>query len=146
MSDSQKTGDGGVGYRMPPKEHQFKPGQSGNPKGRSKGSKNLKTDLMEELQEQILIREGATEKRVSKQRAMIKSLMAKAAKGDVRAVSLMLNIMLRLLEVADDSDEAMPLTVEERAVIETLEARVLKRLDRPRATPEDQSDGQEASS
>ena len=47
-----------VGYRKPPKHTQFKEGQSGNPAGRPKGTNNLKTDLIEELGEQILIREG----------------------------------------------------------------------------------------
>lgn len=35
MSDDYKTG-----YGKPPKEHQFRPNQSGNPKGRPKGSRN----------------------------------------------------------------------------------------------------------
>jgi len=39
-----------VGYGNPPKESRFKKGQSGNRRGRPKGSKNLKTDLTEELQ------------------------------------------------------------------------------------------------
>ena len=34
-----RAGDGGVGYGKPPREHQFAPGQSGNPKGRPRGSK-----------------------------------------------------------------------------------------------------------
>ena len=46
MADDEK-----VGYRRPPKKSRFKPGQSGNPKGRPKGTKNLKRDLIEELQE-----------------------------------------------------------------------------------------------
>ena len=38
-------GDGGkktheVGYGKPPKAHRFKPGRSGNPRGRPKGSRN----------------------------------------------------------------------------------------------------------
>jgi hypothetical protein len=34
-----------VGPGKPPKEHQFKPGQSGNPKGRPPGRKRKKTSV-----------------------------------------------------------------------------------------------------
>ena len=37
-----------VGYKKPPIHTRFKPGVSGNPKGRPKGTKNLATDLAEE--------------------------------------------------------------------------------------------------
>ncbi len=40
-----------IGYGRPPKAGQFKPGQSGNPQGRPKGSTNLATDLSAELAE-----------------------------------------------------------------------------------------------
>jgi hypothetical protein len=42
------SGDYQVGYGKPPKHTQFKPGKSGNPQGRPKGTKNLKTDLIAE--------------------------------------------------------------------------------------------------
>ena len=42
-----------VGYGKPPKHTRFQPGQSGNPRGRPKGTKNLKTDLEEELSERV---------------------------------------------------------------------------------------------
>ena len=74
-----------VGYCRPPQHTRFKPGHSGNPKGRPKGTKNLKTDLMEELAERINVSEGGKPKKLSKQRALVKSLTAKAIKGDARA-------------------------------------------------------------
>ncbi len=89
--------DDKVGYRRPPQHTQFKKGQSGNPKGRPKGTKNFATDLAEELKERILIREGDKTKRVSKQRAAVKSLVAKAAKGDPRALALLLPFAERYL-------------------------------------------------
>jgi Family of unknown function (DUF5681) len=72
-----------IGYGKPPKSGQFKRGRSGNPKGRPKGSQKLATDLAAELNEQITVREDGKSRRVSKQRALIKSLMAKALQGDV---------------------------------------------------------------
>ena len=43
MSDAFDSDDGQVGYRKPPVHTRFKPGQSGNPKGRPKGPRNLAT-------------------------------------------------------------------------------------------------------
>lgn len=83
MTDQKKTE--GVGYRRSPRNSQFKPGQSGNPKGRPKGTVNLRSDLCEELGEHIRVREGERELKVSKQRAMLKALVSKALKGDARA-------------------------------------------------------------
>lgn len=76
-----------AGYRRPPKSGQFKPGQSGNPKGRKKHVANFKTDLIDELRETITVRENGRERKISKQRAFLKALMALAIKGDIRAIN-----------------------------------------------------------
>lgn len=76
-----------VGYRRPPKSGQFKPGQSGNPKGRKKHVANFKTDLTDELRETITVRENGRERKITKQRAFVKALMALAIKGDIRAIN-----------------------------------------------------------
>jgi hypothetical protein len=99
MSDKPK--DYEVGYGRPPKASRFKPGQSGNPRGRLRGQSNLATDLARELGEQIRIREGDQEKSVSKQRAMVKALVAKSLKGDARAAALLISLLVKVEEQAD---------------------------------------------
>src|SRR5260221_10150889 len=76
-----------VGYGRPPRHSRFNKGQSGIPKGRAKGTNNLKTDLTEELEEMILVREGTQTIKISKQRAILKTLIARTLKGDGRAAS-----------------------------------------------------------
>jgi hypothetical protein len=107
-----------VGYGKPPKASQFKRGKSGNPKGRPKGSLKLATDLAAELGEQITVREDGRTRRVSKQRALIKSLMAKALQGDVRANAAILALYARVItDVPDDQDN----------VIDARELQILRR-------------------
>ncbi|MEX0645691.1 MAG: DUF5681 domain-containing protein [Parvularculaceae bacterium] len=53
-----------VGYRRPPVHSRFKKGQSGNPKGRSKGAANVKTLLNQALDEPIEIAESGRRRKV----------------------------------------------------------------------------------
>lgn len=106
-----------TGYKDPPKHTQWRKGQSGNPKGRVKGQKNLKTDLAEEMNETIRLNEGGVPRKLTKQRALVKSLAAKAIKGDGRAAGLLINLMLRLLEVDTNAVSGEPLSQEDEAVI-----------------------------
>jgi uncharacterized protein DUF5681 len=93
-----------VGYRKPPKTTRFKAGKSGNPKGRPKGTTNLATDLSAELSEQITVREAGQARRVTKQRALIKSLTAQALQGDVRATTALLALYARVMSEPTETD------------------------------------------
>lgn len=117
------TADYTIGYGRPPKQNRFEKGRSGNPKGRLKGSRNLKTELEEELYERILIREDGRPKAISKQRALLKSLTAKAIKGDTRAAGIVLNLVLRLLDQQGDPDLFADLTGHDLAILEGYTAR-----------------------
>jgi hypothetical protein len=88
-----------VGYRCPPEHSQFKPGQSGNPSGRAKGSQNFKTLFNKILNEEISLREGSDVKKLSKAEAIVRGVVIGALKGDVRNVA----ILFRLAEQADSS-------------------------------------------
>ncbi len=118
------SGDYEVGYKKPPIHTRFKKGQSGNPKGRPKGARNLRTELEEELQERIVVREGQTRKEVSKQRAMVKSLMARAARGDTRAIALVVDMIYRLLHEDEPEVAREELGDEDLAILKTYERRV----------------------
>ena len=87
-----------VGYKSPPDHSKWPKGKSGNPSGRKKGQRNLKTDLVDELGELVQINEAGKARKLTKQRALLKSLAARAIKGDARASALLLNLMTRLLE------------------------------------------------
>jgi hypothetical protein len=116
-----------VGYRRPPKATRFKAGQSGNPKGRPRGSPNLATDLSAELGEQITIREGGQARQVSKQRALIKSLMAKALQGDVRATTALLALYARSIPEAPENESAV-VEEDELLILRRFGPRLLKSL------------------
>src|SRR5215471_11422429 len=110
----------------PPKATRFKPGRSGNPRGRPKGSRNLATDLAAELGEQITVREDGHSRRISKQRALIKSLMAKALQGDVRASAAMLALYARLItEPVEDDNE---IRIDELEILQRFAPRLLRSL------------------
>jgi hypothetical protein len=125
-----------VGYRKPPAATRFKPGQSGNPKGRPKGSANLATDLSAELSEQITVREGGQARRISKQRALIKSLTAKALQGDVRATTALLSLYARVISEPPE-DEGRPIEDDELLIIRRFGPRLLKSLGKKETRHED---------
>ena len=121
--------DDKTGYGNPPKHTQFKPGQSGNPKGRPRGTKNLKTDLEEELGEMIVVREGGNPKTVSKQRAMVKSLTAKAVHGDARAMVIAFDLMCRLLHADEAEDASRGPSPDDKTILQAFENRLHRKAD-----------------
>jgi hypothetical protein len=142
MDDNKKGTDPGadrsyeVGYGKPPKHTRFQPGQSGNPRGRPKGTKNLKADLMEELGEKIIVREGDQARKVSKQRAVVKSVVARTLKGDVRAAALLTSMMMRLLDTGEGAPDAEDALVDdELEILGAFANRVKRGVDRNAAAP-----------
>jgi hypothetical protein len=112
-----------TGYKRPPKHTQFKKGQSGNPKGRPKGVKNIATDIKEELEEFVQITEGNKTFLVTKQRALIKALLSKASKGDVRAAQTLLGLKAEVDHREQEQGTEAWLEEEDLQIIEQFQAR-----------------------
>jgi hypothetical protein len=119
--------DTDVGYKRPPKHSQFQPGQSGNPRGRRKNVRNFKTDLLDELREQIPIRENGRDRKISKQRAFIKALVAAAIKGDMRATNALVSFCTRSLGEQVNEDVNPSPAADDIDIIEAFVARERKR-------------------
>jgi hypothetical protein len=89
MSESDQSDDkpnSAVGYRRPPVNRQFKPGQSGNPRGRPKGSKNFPTMFAEAMSRPVTVRDKKGKIRtLSKQELMVEVMVNKAVAGDPKA-------------------------------------------------------------
>jgi hypothetical protein len=79
-----------VGYGKPPRGHQFQPGQSGNPKGRPKGTKNTATLLREILDRKVEMRIGGRIRKVSVREAMLTRFAETALKGDIKPAAFLL--------------------------------------------------------
>jgi Family of unknown function (DUF5681) len=104
-ADGRSTGsDYAVGYGRPPEHTRFKPGRSGNPKGRPKRHCNLRTIVEDILNEQIRIREGERTRDMPRLEALVRTILNRALKGDPRAVNALL-ALIRTTDLAGEEPE-----------------------------------------
>jgi hypothetical protein len=93
-----------VGYGKPPRHSRFKPGQTGNPKGRPKGSRNrvppeyednrLRAVISDEANRLITIQEpNGMKTKIPAMRAVMRSIAVNAMKGHPRAQQLFTDLV-----------------------------------------------------
>ena len=107
-----RKGDAGgpgyeVGYAKPPTRTRFKPGQSGNPKGHRRGSRNLKTIIEEALNETVTIREGGRIRKLPKREALVRTLVNGALMKDAKSLQALL-AMMRATGLIAEEPVALP--------------------------------------
>jgi uncharacterized protein DUF5681 len=117
-------GDYAVGYGKPPQHTRFVKGQSGNPRGRPPGAKNMKTLLSKALNELVVVTEPGGRRKVSKREAIVTQLVNRSAKADYKAIQILLG-MLRDIEGDTDahsSDAAF--TEADQQIIQRIRSRL----------------------
>jgi Family of unknown function (DUF5681) len=129
-----------VGYGRVPNHTKWKRGQSGNPAGRRKGQRNVRTVLDEELNKRIRIREGNRMRSVTKLEAVIMTMINGALKGSAKAQASLI-ALLRSVGMTGEVPETThrePFTADDEAVIRnyfTRSAAELKGTDAPESAP-----------
>ena len=116
-----------VGYGKPPRHTRFQPGQSGNPRGRQKGVRNLGNDVKRTLEVPVRLTEQGKPRRGSTQEAVLLRLREKALKGDARSLDRLLELA-RTFNVTDDGSQTKQGTsAEDQAILDDFTAEVLAR-------------------
>jgi Family of unknown function (DUF5681) len=115
-----------IGYGKPPKHTRFKPGQSGNPKGRPPGARNFRTAIREALQEKVVIRENGRTRKLPKMDAIIQVALNKGLKGDPKGFAAIVQLArwAGLMEEEPDTSSRESLGAEDQAILDDYLARL----------------------
>jgi hypothetical protein len=105
-----------VGYGCPPRHMRFKPGRSGNPRGRPRKSKELNKLIQSELDKTIAVKEDGREKRITKREAIVTQLVNRAIKGDTKASQFVLAHLAKNREV----EPFIPTEADDAALLQAL--------------------------
>lgn len=126
-----------VGYKKPPKKTQFGKGKSGNPKGRPKGAKGLKTIVRELMGEKVVVRTSEGRTKMSRLEALLRKVIENAFTGNARALQSVLQLCSAAMpdetpHLAVASAASAPATIapadmdaHDVAILETLRATLL---------------------
>ncbi len=123
MSDQNDDDEYQVGYRKPPKATQFKKGQTGNPKGRSKAP-NARTLLKSRLEERIEYVENGRRKSASKKEVLIGKVVAQALTGGIRERQQLLDLIVRHLPEEFQDEPNRSLAPEKADILQRLAGRL----------------------
>lgn len=114
-----------VGYGKPPLHTRFKPGRSGNPRGRPKDAKGLKTIVRETMTAKVPVRTGGGEKKMTRMEAVLHKTVELGMKGNPRALIQLITLYASAVPEAAPpipAQHAEELTASDLAMLEELKA------------------------
>ena len=108
-----------VGYKRPPKHTRFKPGQSGNKKGRPKTETNLTAILEKVIAERMPVRLEGILKHVPAMEVIVRQAVIGASRGDYNSIKFLMTLSTKSGASFLDKKAADANSTEKKAVIST---------------------------
>jgi hypothetical protein len=109
---NQQDDDDKVGYKKPPKSTRFKPGLSGNPKGRPKKNKNFEQEVKDIFGTKIQVTRNGKKAWVTKRYALLEQLV----NGAIGKNTTLMRMAIPLLRIADNVPELEVLPEDKKAL------------------------------
>jgi hypothetical protein len=106
-----------VGKGRPPRATRWKPWQSGNPKGRPKGSRNVSAILLEVIGQKVPVTENGTTRHISALEVMLRRLANDAMRNDPKALKLVLSLMDRYADAPEAEVSPDDLLAEDQEIL-----------------------------
>lgn len=106
-----------VGYRRPPKATQFAKGESGNPRGRPKGSRTVGAILQDILRQKIAVTENGKTRRLPALEVILRRLANDAMRSEPRALKLLLALHDRYGESPETDLRLDEILAEDREIL-----------------------------
>lgn len=110
-----------VGHKQPPREHQWKKGQSGNPAGKPKGTKSVSATFRKAALQKVQVRTGGGRTRMmSRLDLLVGRTIEEAAKGNAKATEISLRYLAQALPEELLTPKDVEPQVEDLAILENL--------------------------
>jgi|SRR5689334_1891010 len=131
-NDNDNDDEYSIGYRKPPIATRFKQGVSGNPRGRPKGSRNIKSAALKIYTSEVVVRQGGRTRRITRLEAVFLKLFEKALQGgSERAAQVLTQWAEKLGLFREGGSEQVPdfsqLTDDELRLLEQLYQKITTR-------------------
>jgi Family of unknown function (DUF5681) len=107
-----------VGYARPPTSSQYQPGQSGNPKGRPKGTRNVSSMARDALERTVNVKVKRTWRKMTVRKAAYLRVAERAAAGDAKALDYLLSLESEAHPPGSDQAETQSSAAKDLAILQ----------------------------
>ena len=113
----------------PPLHSRFKAWQSGNPKGRPKGSLNLATIVKKEGNKRVKVKEGGRERTTTAMGAAVAQHWRKAAQGNSQSAKLMFDHVAKAEDVQSGAQPQLQIPKLDASAVRRIAERILRNIE-----------------